>query len=73
MDHNDSRKGLYGNLTLWTMMVQKKAIMAILPVRFYKNMASLVVNSVVLYYLFNNEPVKRLIEQIQFPSLLRKQ
>ena len=58
--------------TLWTMMVQKKAIMAILPVRFYKNMASLVVNSVVLYYLFNNEPVKRLIEQIQFPSLLRK-
>ena len=55
------------------MMVQKKAIMAILPVRFYKNMASLVVNSVVLYYLFNNEPVKRLIEQIQFPSLLRKQ
>lgn len=58
--------------TLWTMMVQKKAIMAILPVRFNKNMASLVVNSVALYYLFNNEPIKRLIGQIQFPSLLRK-
>lgn len=53
-------------------MVQQKAIMAILPVRFYKNMVSLVANSVVLYFLFNNEPIKRLIGQIQFPSLLRK-
>ena len=46
--------------------------MVILPERINKNIASLVVNSVALYYLFNNEPIKRLIEQIQFPSLLRK-
>ena len=58
--------------TLWTTMIQGKAFMVILPERINKNIASLVVNSVALYYLFNNEPIKRLIEQIQFPSLLRK-
>ena len=54
--------------TLWVHILYGKAIMVLLPVRISKNLISLVVNTAVLYYLLNNEHIKRLIVRYQFPK-----
>lgn len=54
--------------TLWIRMLQGKAWMAILPLRVSKNIASLFLNTFLLYFLFKIPTIDKLIDEHQFPD-----
>ena len=58
--------------TLWVHMLYGKSIIVLLPARLSKNLVSLIANTIILYYLFNNQHIKRLIERYQFPNFFEK-
>ncbi len=51
--------------SLWVRIMYDRAWMAFLPMRFYKNLISLPLNTIVLSIIFNLEPIKRIIKQFE--------
>lgn len=52
--------------SLWVKLMTDAPWIFLLPSRLAKNIVSLPVNTIVLYFLFNQPTLKRLIKQIQF-------
>lgn len=60
---------IFANLilnTIFVVIIYQEAWLAILPMRLAKNAVSLVINSIGLYYFFNNHVVRRLLKEFEF-------